>query len=122
MAALTAILLAVVGAVLSVGGAWTVYDFKLLDHIYRLAVTLGRGPVTSDQIVYLVATDETYRYFGKNYLDRADLARVNRVLADLAPEAVAFDIIFAYPGHPQSDMALQSSLEGLPPGIPACRC
>ncbi len=114
MAVLTAVLLGVVGGILSLGEGWTVYDDKLLDPIYRLAVTFGRGPATSNQIVYLVATDETYRYFGKNYLDRADIARVNRALTDLAPGAVAFDIIFAYPGHPQSDLALQSSLDGLP--------
>ncbi len=113
VALLTAILLVGVGAVFAVSGAWTVYDHKFLDYFYGMAVDSGRGPSVSHRIVYLVATDDTYGYFGKNYLDRNDIARVNQALSELGPAAVAFDIIFANPGNPKSDQALSLSFKKL---------
>lgn len=114
IAALLTILIMVVVFVLISKGSWTIYDYKVLDYFYRMAIHSGRGPMISDQIVYLVATDETYQRFAKNYLDRADIARVNQALAEMSPEAVAFDIIFAYSGQTQSDRSLQLSLTALP--------
>lgn len=95
------------------GTVWTRLDYQALDVVYRQAVKAGHGPPSSSRIVYLTVTDETYRILGKNTLDRAYLANVNESLADTGPQAVAYDIIFAYPGDPVSDQQFAESLETL---------
>lgn len=95
------------------GTVWTAWDFQLLDHFYLQAVKFHHGPASSPQIVYLYITDRTYHYFGKNILDRADLARINDALAQLRAEAVAYDIIFSRPGNPLSDRRFTESLQNL---------
>ncbi len=97
------------------GRPWHALDHKLLDRFQRRIVAKGLGPEPAfgPGIVYLTITDETYDHFGKNYLDRADLARVNRGLARLSPRAVAYDIIFARPSTPDSDRAFAESIRDL---------
>ncbi|MFC1534140.1 CHASE2 domain-containing protein [Thermodesulfobacteriota bacterium] len=95
------------------GSVWTEWDYKVLDMVYRQAVQYGYGPQMSHQIVYLTITDGSYNYFGKNILDRADLAKVNDVLSDLNIEALAYDIIFARPSLPESDYRFKSSIHNL---------
>lgn len=94
-------------------GGWTTYDFHLLDYFYRHAAHSGYGPIQSDKIVLMPVTDKSYQYFGKNFLDRGDLAAVNRALAKLDVQAVAYDIIFALPSSKDSDDAFRASLDGL---------
>ncbi len=97
--------------------AWSIYDYKALDGFFRRAVNRGEGPRPSfiPRIVYLTITDETYDYFGKNVLDRTELAPVNTALADLRPAATAYDIIFARPSTPAADRAFADSLNALAP-------
>jgi len=95
------------------GTVWTQWDFQVLDTFYRQAVEYGYGPKVSPQIVYLVITDRSYKYFSKNILDRADIANVNDALATLGTEAVAYDIVFARPSSPASDQRFTESLKSL---------
>lgn len=95
------------------GSGITNIDFQALDLYYRLAVGSHNAPPSSSQIVYLTITDHTYRYFEKHVLDRAELANVNEVLADLRPEAVMYDIIFARPSTPAADQRFADSLKTL---------
>ena len=92
---------------------WTRPDFQLLDLLYRQAVRAGFAPPASAPIVYLSLTDESYEYFGKNVLDRGDLAAINETLAQFNPEAVAYDIIFAHPGEPTADRRFAESIQAL---------
>ena len=110
---LSSSLLAVVMILLIIQMPWYAMDYKIIDFFFSQAVKQGCGPKASDhpRIIYLVITDDTYQYFGKNHLDRADLARVNNALAQLEPEAAAYDIIFAHPSFPSSDKAFALSLE-----------
>lgn len=89
---------------------WTRWDYQVLDFFYRQAVKNGLGPKPSPRIVYLTISDRTYKSFGKNILDRSDLARVNDILADRGAEAVVYDIIFARPTNPEADADLARSL------------
>ena len=82
---------------------WTILDYKTLDLVYSQAVKYGYGPKMSRKIVYLPITDNTYKYFAKNILDRADMATVNDALSEMNIEALAYDIIFARPSNPESD-------------------
>jgi adenylate cyclase len=93
------------------GGMWTQADFQALDLAFREAVKKGHGAALSPRIVYLTITDDSYDYFGKHILDRSDLAGVNDALARLGVEAVAYDMIFARPGHPDSDREFASSVD-----------
>lgn len=95
------------------GSAWSEWDYKVLDRIYQQAIQYDHGPQKSPQIVYLTITDDSYNYFGKNILDRADLARINDVLGKLNIEALAYDIIFARPSLPESDFRFKSSIGDL---------
>ncbi|MEZ4527804.1 MAG: adenylate/guanylate cyclase domain-containing protein [Desulfobacterales bacterium] len=90
---------------------WNRWDFMALDGFYRRALARGYGPkpAFTPQILYLSFTDESYAYFGKNILDRGDLAEIGNALAELNPLAVAYDLIFARPGNPESDRALRQS-------------
>ncbi len=92
------------------GSVWTKWDFMSLDFFYRQAVSRGFGPESSTQIIYLTITDDTYEYFGKNVLDRRFLSRVNNVLSQLGPAAVAYDIIFSRPINPLSDHLFADSI------------
>ncbi|MBN2124404.1 MAG: adenylate/guanylate cyclase domain-containing protein [Deltaproteobacteria bacterium] len=95
------------------GTVWTAVDFKLLDVFYRLAVKQGRGPAMSPQVELVTITDRTYDYFGKNILDRGDLARINDALGYLGTEAVAYDVIFARESGPDSDRLFAESISNL---------
>ncbi len=92
---------------------WTTLDFQILDLYYRQAVRRGYGPPRSSQVVYVTITDDSYNYFKKNILDRADMARVNNALAYFGVDAVAYDIIFARPSNPRSDRQFTDSLHNL---------
>lgn len=87
------------------GGVWSTYNYRLLDPFYKLAISNGYGPQPSFQPgnIYLTITDDSYRYFKKNFLDRKDMAGVNHALASLGPEAIIYDIIFAHPSSRESD-------------------
>lgn len=95
--------------------AWHTFDYKFLDIFYKKAVELGHGPQPSfaPQIVYLTIDDASYNAFGKNHLDRKDLAGINGILAQLGPEAVVYDIIFSRKSTMDSDQAFARSLEAL---------
>ncbi len=95
------------------GSVWTVWDYQLLDLFYQQAVRFHHGPASSPQVVYLYITDQTYHYFGKNILDRADLARINDALVQLGTEAVAYDIIFSRPSNVTSDHRFTESIQNL---------
>jgi adenylate cyclase len=97
------------------GNVWMTYDAMALDYFYRRAVDRGHGPQAAfmPRITYLTITDDTYRFFGKNILDRRDLARINRALSSLSPRAVAYDMIFAMPGPLDSDKIFARSLRAL---------
>lgn len=95
------------------GSVWTKWDFLCLDYFYGQAVNKGFGPESSPQVLYLTITEDTYEYFGKNILDRSFLARVNDTLSQLAPAAVAYDIIFSRPSNPLSDQLFVDSIENL---------
>ena len=95
------------------GTVWNTWDFQILDFYYKKAVEHGYGLEVSPQIVYITITDDSYDYFGKNILDRADLAKVNETLAYYDVEAVAYDIIFARPSNSYSDQLFKASLETL---------
>jgi len=92
---------------------WAEWDYKALDMVYRQAIKYGHGPKMSPQIVYITITDDSYNYFEKNILDRTDMAKVNDALSELGIEAVAYDIIFARPSHPESDERFGSSINEL---------
>ena len=106
-----ALVLAVEGYWALRGDVWTEADFQLMDLFYRKAVAGDRGVPLSSRIVYVTVTDGSYEAFGKNVLDRTDLARVNEVLGDLGAEAVGFDIIFARPSRQEADEAFAASLD-----------
>lgn len=105
--------LAVVGFLGLMGSAWTQWDYQVLDFIYKKAVEKGHGPQPSPLIAYLAISDDTYDAFGKNMLDRMDLARVNDTLKAFPPEAVAYDILFSRPSNLLSDQKFQESIENL---------
>ncbi len=90
---------------------WNRWDLMMLDGFYRRTLARGYGPkpAFAPQILYLSFTDESYAYFGKNILDRSDLAELSNALAQLNPLAVAYDLIFARPGNPDADRALRQS-------------
>ena len=98
------------------GGVWANWDFQMLDGLHHRAIQQGQGPPASPRIRYLLITDAAYEEFGKNVLDRAYLARVNRILSMLRPQAVAFDIIFARAGDPETDKKFARSLRRLRDG------
>ena len=111
---LVAGLLAIVITFWSVrGNIWTKWNFQILDIYYKLAVQRGHGAPLSPHIVYVTITDASYKAFGKNYADRADLARINDALADFGAAAVAYDIIFAHPSTAQADQQFVASLAHL---------
>ena len=94
---------------------WNQYDYKMLDYFYRQAVKHNFGPKASfePQIIYLTITDVSYNYFGKNCLDRNDMAKINNALSKLDPEAVAYDIIFARKSVDKADIQFTKSLDSL---------
>ena len=97
----------------SIPGTFWKWDFLLLDIYYKQAVQYGHGPTPSPQIVYVTLTDDTYKIFGKNYLDRAYLARLNDSLADYDAEAIIYDIIFAHPSNNHDDQLFKESLKNM---------
>jgi len=111
---LTMGLLALVSCYIGLSGTvWSRMDWQVLDFLHKQVVQLGYGPKLSSQIVYVTITDETYDYFGKNILDRADLAELNKALSVLGTEGVAYDIIFARPSNSDSDNSFKETIEHL---------
>jgi len=92
---------------------WTDWDYKVLDMVYRQAIKYGYGPQMSPKIVYVTITDDSYNYFGKNILDRADMAKVNNALSKLGVQSVVYDIVFVRPSQPYSDQKFKSSTKQL---------
>lgn len=107
------LVLAVSAVLFAYGTAFNQLDYKLLDLYYRGAVARGLGPKQSPNIVIVTISDKTYDYFGKNVLDRGGLADLNLALAGFEPAAVAYDLIFARPGDPQSDERFAASIRRL---------
>lgn len=95
------------------GTVWTQVDFQVLDVMFRYAVRTHHAGQPSPQIIYLSLTDETYTYWGHDILDREYLSRVNTALAELRPQAVAYDMIFARPRNPAADARFAESLSTL---------
>ena len=112
-AIITSLLASVVGFWSILDTVWTQLDFQVLDLFFKQAVKSGHTASPSSQVIYLNITDETYHYFGKNILDRVDLAKINNALAEFEPEAVGYDIIFARPSHPAVDSIFTQSLKNL---------
>lgn len=102
-------------ALLAVESPWSGLDDRVSDLLYTMAVDRNAGPepAFTPGVVYLTITDASYDAFGKNTLDRDDLARVNQALEPLEPSAVVYDIIFARSGPPEADAAFSRSLEAL---------
>ena len=92
---------------------WNKWDLQATDYLYSRLVKLGKGPKPSPKIVYLDITDETYKNFKINELDRNLLAKVNDALRQLGPEAVFYDIIFSRPGQTKANIAFAESLKSL---------
>lgn len=94
---------------------WNEYDYKILDFYYKQAVTYGYGPKPAfkPKIVYLTLTDTSYNFFGKNFLDRSDMAKVNFALGELNPEGVIYDIIFVRESSADADHNFLQSLNSL---------
>ncbi len=88
------------------------FDWKIFDLCFRHVVTTGHGTPVSEfpQIKYVTITDDTYKYTGKNYLDRSFLTKVNEALTDLGTIAVAYDIIFPRPTIIADDLLFASSV------------
>lgn len=105
--------LSVLGYLVLMESVWSQFDYQVLDYFYKKAVAAGDGVKPSDHVSYLTITDETYRYFGANTLDRSGLARVNDALAEFDIEAVAYDLIFARSGPPHADQRFTQSIENL---------
>lgn len=95
------------------GSIWTRADSQIIDVLYRQALQFGFTPSASAPIVYLSLTDASYEYFGKNVLDRSDLARINETLLQFNPEAVAYDIIFSHPSEAAADQRFAESVQAL---------
>lgn len=112
IAGLSAVLLLIVLLVWTLAlRDWTRWDYQVLDFFYRQAVKKELGPKLSPRIVYLTISDSTYKSFGKNILDRRDMARISDTLAETGAGAVVYDIIFARPTNPESDAAFARSLK-----------
>ena len=95
------------------GTVWTWLNFPLLDVFFKQAVKNDHGLPLSPHIVYATLTNESYDAFGKNFLDRMDIAQINDALAHYRPQAVIYDIIFARPSTSDADQRLAESLENL---------
>ena len=50
----------------ALGSVWTEWDYKIIDRFYRRAVASGYGSASSSDVVYLLITDDSYRYFKNN--------------------------------------------------------
>src|SRR5215467_1145366 len=95
------------------GNVWTSFDFQILDFFYAQAVQYGYGPPRSSQIAYVTITDDSYAQFGIHILDRMEMARVNKALAQLGPVAVAYDLVFPQPSTPAADQHFADSIKQL---------
>ncbi|MGP0630730.1 CHASE2 domain-containing protein [Nitrospina sp. 32_T5] len=107
------LVLALLGFWLVRGTVWTSWDYQVLDRFHKRALEEGKGPTASPRLLYLLITDDAYEDFGRNALDRRYMARVNRILSMLRPEAVMFDIIFAREGDAEEDRKFARSLRRL---------
>ena len=107
------LLIAISLGLFALGNGWTEYDLRVLDFFYQRVVDRGLGPKQSPQIVFVTITDATYNALGKTSLDRNYMARVDDALSSLDTEALAFDLIFARPGDPDSDARFEESLRNL---------
>ena len=55
------------------GKVWSQWDFKVLDMLHRKAAASDRAPKLSSKIVYLLITDNTYKYSTKVNIKIDDL-------------------------------------------------
>lgn len=92
---------------------WNSLDYELSDQLYVKIIKEGLGPKVSQRIIILNIDDSTYQYFGKNYLDREDLAKVNNILSTLSPSAVFYDIIFPRSSTEKADTDFALSIKKL---------
>ena len=115
------LLLLVYLALFAFGNGWTEYDFRVLDLFYRRAVGHGLGPKQSPQIVFVTITDATYNSLGRTSLDRTHMAGLNDAFSALDIEALAYDLIFARPGNPDSDARFEQIHSEVGLGLPAHR-
>ena len=95
------------------GTIWITANFQVLDIFYDQVVKAGYAPKSSPQVIYLALTDEDYQEFGKNWLDREYLVRLNQVLTDLGPQAVAYDMLFTHPSEAEADLHFAESIKSL---------
>lgn len=87
-------------------------DYKLFDFVYKIVLEEQLGPVDSDNIVYIVIDDDTYRdYFGKSIIDRNKFSDFLDTLALMSPSGVIIDIIFAYPQNSVGDQRLVETIK-----------
>lgn len=92
------------------GSVWTTLDFQALDFYFKIAIDNGYELKSSEKIVYLAITDETYQeFFEKNILDRNLFSKVIDTLNQFQPAVIAADIIFAFPSDSVSDSDLANS-------------
>ena len=92
---------------------WNKWDYQVLDYFYSRAIKSGIDVNLSPKIKFLEITDTSYQTFKKNTLDRSFLAKLNSALSDLQPNQVIYDIIFAYPSEPNSDIVFAKSISDL---------
>ncbi len=90
---------------------WNTLDYKAVDALYKINLKNGGGPKKSNKIILLNITDSTYDYFGKNYLRRSDLAKINNVLYYFNPNAVFYDIVFPRSSTDSSDKSFANSIK-----------
>ncbi|NUN07896.1 MAG: adenylate/guanylate cyclase domain-containing protein [Ignavibacteriaceae bacterium] len=95
------------------GTAWNRLDYQALDFLYRYNIDDPEFIRKSDDVILLNVTSESYKYFGSNILKRESLAEVNNVLAELAPAAVMYDVIFLAEGEDEGDRLFEESLKNL---------
>jgi len=89
---------------------WNIFDFKLNDYFFRKLAEEKKTASPDERIVFLNITDASYNFFGSSELNRGTLARLNRTINNLGPEAVFYDIIFPRSSRDSQDADFSESL------------
>ena len=92
---------------------WNRWDYQILDHVYSKSINNQKNAKLSPKIKFISITDRTYQSFKKNTLDRNFLSQLNSALFDLQSGQTIYDIIFAYPSDPNSDLGFSKSIAEL---------
>lgn len=92
-------------------GTFGALDQLFYDRIVSYSIKAGIGPSGSDEILYILITDETYESINKNYIPRRILARLNNILTRYGAKLVLYDLIFARQQSPQDDDLFYKSIE-----------